>query len=198
MRNLLLPALTTILLVGACTKDFEKINQNPFFPTTTDVGPLFNSVLESLQLGWEEQFYLHNETLYGITQQAALTAATFQNISIGTENAWQRYYFALANIRELERRFDEWEGEPQALDNVRAQVKIVLAYKTFRLTDLFGDMPFFDAGRGFQSLEFIEPKFDSQESVYKFLLEELAWANEHINTLPDPVAPGVEENRTEY
>ncbi|MCB9282699.1 MAG: SusD/RagB family nutrient-binding outer membrane lipoprotein [Lewinellaceae bacterium] len=189
MRNILqLLALTTILLLASsCEKDFEKINQNPYFPTQTDIGPLFNSVIESLQLGWNEQFYLHNETLYAITEQAALTAATFQNITIGTEEVWRQYYLALANIRELERRFDAWEGDPEALNNVRAQVKILLAYKTFHVTDLFGDIPFFDAGRGFESLDYIEPKFDDQEAIYKFLLDELKWASDHLNLLPDPV-----------
>ncbi|MBK8493169.1 MAG: SusD/RagB family nutrient-binding outer membrane lipoprotein [Saprospirales bacterium] len=189
MRNIFqLLALTTLFLfASSCEKDFEKINQNPYYPTQTDIGPLFNSVIESLQLGWNEQFYLHNETLYAITEQAALTAATFQNITIGTEEVWRRYYSSLSNIRELERRFDAWEGDPEALNNVKAQLKIVLAYKTFRVTDLFGDMPFFDAGKGFESLDYLEPKFDEQEAIYKFLLEELEWANAHINLLPDPV-----------
>ena len=181
-----------ILLFTSCEKDFEEVNRNPFAPTTTEVGPLFNGVIESLQLGWSEQFYLHNESLYGITQQAALTAAAFQNISIGTEEAWSRYYYALANVRELEKRFAEYEGDPEALNNVQACLKIILAYKTFRLTDLFGDIPFFEAGRGFEGVEFAEPAFDSQESIYKFLLEELAWAEEHINVLPEPVTDGGE------
>ncbi|MBK6619529.1 MAG: SusD/RagB family nutrient-binding outer membrane lipoprotein [Saprospirales bacterium] len=193
MRNLYLLAVSiSLLFTPSCEKGFEEINRDPFNPTQTDIGPLFNKVVESLQLGWDEQFYLHNETLYGITQQAALTAATFQNITIGTEDVWRQYYGALANIRELERRFEAWEGDPEALNNVQAQLKILLAYKTFHLTDLFGDIPFFDAGRGFESLDLLEPKFDSQESIYKFLLEELKWADDHINTLPNPVTTGGE------
>ncbi|HQU57674.1 MAG TPA: hypothetical protein PLU64_00720, partial [Saprospiraceae bacterium] len=110
--------ILSLLIASACEKDFEELNRNPFFPTQTDVGPLFNNVVSSLRLGWNEQFYLHNETLYGVTQQAALTAATFQNINIGTEEAWSNYYRALAHIREIELRFDEMEVEPEALNNV--------------------------------------------------------------------------------
>ncbi len=182
--------LYTILIFGltlsSCDKDFEEINKNPFSPTTTEIGPLFNTVISELKLGWNEQFYLHNEAVYQITQQAALTAETFQNINIGTEEMWNQYYRRLAHIRELERRFDAYQGNQEALNNVRAQVKILLAYTTFRLTDIFGDIPFFDAGRGFEELEYIRPKFDRQEDIYKFLLEELAWAVEHINTYPNP------------
>lgn len=186
MRRIPALVLFASVLVASCTKDFEEINRNPFYPTQTDIGPLFNTVIESLRLGWNEQFYLHNETLYGITQQAAKTGVGFDNITIGTEEVWANYYKSLAHIREIDRRLDEMEIEPEALNNVRAQLKVLLAYKTFRVTDLFGDIPFTDAGRGFESLDYARPKFDDQESVYKFLLEELAWVEEHINTIPSP------------
>lgn len=181
--------IIALLTAPACEKGFEELNRNPFYPTQTDIGPLFNTVVNSLRLGWNEQFYMHNETLYGLTQQAALTAATFQNINIGTEEAWSSYYRALAHIREIERRLDEMDTEPQALDNARAMVKILLAYKTFRLTDLFGDIPFSDAGRGFESLEYARPKFDAQEEIYKYLMGELEWAAGHINTAPEATTP---------
>ena len=191
MKNIVL----TITLIGvlfcsnSCTKDFEEINKNPFFPTQTDIGPLFNTVVASLRLGWNEQFYLHNEKLYEITQLAAKTAIGFDNVTIGTEEVWKNYYRALGHIKEIERRFVEMESEmePEALNNVRAQLKILMAYKTFRVTDLFGDMPFFDAGLGFQDLDLVRPKFDTQEEIYKFLLDELKWAEENINPIPAPV-----------
>jgi SusD/RagB-like outer membrane lipoprotein len=190
MKNKILLIITLcIVVVTSCTKDFEEINKNPFFPTQTDIGPLFNTVVQSLQLGWDEQFYLHNETLYGITELAAKTAVGFDNITIGTEQAWGNYYRALAHIREIENRFDEMEVEAEALNNVRAQLKVILAYKTFRLTDFFGDVPFFEAGKGFESLDFVRPAFDSQEEIYKFLLDELQWVEDNINTFPNPETP---------
>ncbi|MCB0520977.1 MAG: SusD/RagB family nutrient-binding outer membrane lipoprotein [Lewinellaceae bacterium] len=186
MRRFLYMLMGVFLLLPSCTKDFEEINQNPFYPTQTDIGPLFNTVVNSLRLGWNEQFYMHNETLYGVTQLAAKTAVGFDNITIGTEEAWGNYYKALAHIREIEERLDAMEVEEEALNNVRAQLKVLLAYKTFRITDLFGDMPFFDAGRGFESLDFARPKFDTQEEIYKYLLEDLKWVEDHINTVPNP------------
>ena len=177
----------SLLFFSACEKDFEELNTNPFEPTQTELGPLFNGVVQSLTLGWSEQLYLHNENLYKITQQAALSATTFQNVSIGTEEVWERYYSALADIREIENRLDSYAGEQEVVNNIRAMVKVLLAYKTFRVTDLFGDIPFFDAGRGFENPELTRPAFDSQESIYKFLLEELKWVNDNANVLPQPV-----------
>ncbi|MEL6653506.1 MAG: SusD/RagB family nutrient-binding outer membrane lipoprotein, partial [Bacteroidota bacterium] len=190
--NIIQKSLFRILLVlmilgmSACDRDFEEINRNPFAPTTAEIGPIFNQVVSSLRLGWNEQFYLHNEKLYQVTEQAALTAETFQNINLGTEEVWSQYYTALAHIRELENRLEAFEGEQEALNNIKAQTKILLAYKTFRITDLFGDMPFREAGRAFQSVDNVRPAFDTQESIYKFLLEELAWAVENINLDLEP------------
>ncbi len=178
-------------VMSACTKDFEELNRNPFQPTQTDIGPLFNAVVSSLRLGWNEQFYVHNEVLYKQTQQAALTAEAWSNLSLGTEEIWSNYYQALAHIRDIEGRIAalETQQDPATLANLKGMVKVVTAYKTFRVTDLFGDMPFFDAGKGFQGIEYLRPKFDTQEEIYKFLLDELKWAAENIDpygdTIPD-------------
>lgn len=77
MKVIYKPALVFLLLSLAfisCRKDFEEINTNPNSYTTATDGALFNSVVASLQLGWNEQFYINIEILYKQGQQAALTA----------------------------------------------------------------------------------------------------------------------------
>lgn len=186
IRVLLLPVL--IVAAGSCRKDFDEINTNPFNPTQTSMEALFNGVLASLQLGWNEQFYMHNETLYDLTQQGALIARAWPNIRIGVDEVWDNYYTTLRNIRALEERFDQYAGSPEELNNVRAMLKIVLAYKTFKVTDLFGDIPFFEAGKGGQAGGILRPKYDSQEAIYRHLLSELEWAATHITL--EPNTPG--------
>ena len=191
-RTYILGILSAFFLVtiSSCEKDFKEINQNPFKPTQTEIGPLFNSVIESLTLGWDEQFYLHNEGLYKITQQAALSSTTFDNPSIGSEQVWSKYYSALTDIRDIERRIEAYEGDPEGMNNMKAMLKTALAYKTFRLTDLFGDIPFFDAGKGFEGLDFVRPKFDRQEEIYKFLFEELKWVNDNAKIFDQVTTTG--------
>lgn len=168
------------LTIISCDKDFEAINENPSQPTSTFMEALFNGVIESLQLTWDGQFYVDNEILYPISQMGALTANDWSNTSLGIDAIWNNYYESLKNIRELERRFDNYEGDQEELVNVRAMTKIVLAYKTFAITDLFGDIPFFDAGKGNQDLDLLKPAYNTQEEIYKNLLEELKQATENI------------------
>lgn len=172
--------LVLFFLLGSCTKDFEEINTNPNGFTTASSGSLFNGIIESLVLTGNEQFYINNEILYKQSQLSALTNEAWGNYSLGTDEMWNNYYLILPSIRELEDRFDKLDqtGEVQ---NMKAMLKIVYAYKSFKITDIFGDMPFSDAGYGFQDLEYLRPKFDSQESIYKYLLDELKWCDENIS-----------------
>lgn len=179
-----LPYISFLLILSlffsSCKKDFDEINTYPYGFTTASDGSLFNGIIKSLELSGNEQFYINNEILYKQTQLAALTRDAWGNFTLGTENMWSNYYQPLTAIRVLENRFDQMPQSDE-VTNMKAMLKIVFAYKTFKLTDIFGDMPFFDAGYGFHDLEYLRPKFDSQESIYKFLLEELKWCDENID-----------------
>lgn len=174
-----IPLLFLVISHG-CTKDFDEINTNPHGFTTASDGSLFNGLIRSLVLTGDEQFYIHNEILYKQTQLAALTKEAWGNYTLGTESMWSNYYQALPAVRELEDRFAGMDTTGE-VRNMKAMLKIVLAYKTFRMTDIFGDMPFTYAGYGFQDLQYLRPAYDSQESVYKFLLDELKWCDENID-----------------
>ena len=174
-----------LLLIGifftfSCTKDFEELNEEWALPVETGIGPLFNGLVNSLVLGGNEQFYINNEVLYKQTQQAALTKEAWGNLSIGTEDIWSNYYRALAHARQIDLMLPELEGDEDSKNNIRAMVKTLIAYKTFKVTDLFGDMPFFDAGYGFEGLEYLRPKFDTQKEIYKSLLNDLKWVDDNI------------------
>lgn len=181
IKNILL-ASTVILAFafGSCTKGFEEMNKNPMSPTGTDIGPLFNGVVSSLTWTWDEQFYLNNEIFYPESELGALTSESWGNYSIGVDAVWNNYYLALANIHDIDKRLDEMcsaTGDNEIDDKVRAQLTVIEAYKTFKVTDMFGDIPYSEAGYIWYDTEGNrKPKYDSQESIYKTLLEELVWA----------------------
>ncbi len=177
--------LIALLLMVSCRKDFEEINKDPNSFTTATDGSLFNEVVSTLQPGWNEQFYLSNEILYKQTQLATLTREAWGNFTLGTEDLWNNYYGAMPEIRELERRFAGYDLSA-GTNNMRAMLKIILALKTFKMTDIFGDIPFTEAGYGFQTLDYLRPRFDKQRDIYLTLLNELKWADENISvSAPD-------------
>ncbi len=69
------------------------------------------------------------------------------------------------------------------MDNVQSITYILRAYKTLRITDQFGDIPYSEAGLAYTyNTANYRPKYDSQESIYKSLLEQLKWASQHLTT----------------
>lgn len=187
IRNIFLTtAVACSLFFGSCTKGFEEMNKNPMSPTGTDIGPLFNGVVSSLCWTWDEQFYLNNEIFYPETELGALTTEGWGNTSIGVDAVWNNYYLALANIHDIDKRLDEMctaRGDNEIDDKVRAQLTVIEAYKTFKVTDMFGDIPYSEAGYIWYDTENNrKPKYDSQESIYKTLLTELVWAREILNS----------------
>ena len=180
MRNISILGLIIMMAFTACTKDFDEMNQDPFSPTGTTIDALFNGVVSSLQQSMNEQFYLQNEIWYPETELGALISESWGNSQIGISNLWSDYYYMLANIRELENRFDAYGdeyGDTAICDKVRAQLNVLKAYQTFKLTDVFGDIPYSEAGRIWENSPVgMKPKWDSQESIYKQLMNELLWS----------------------
>ena len=186
-RNIMIVCAVALAL-ASCTKKFEEMNKDPFSPTGTTIEALFNGVVSSLQQSMNEQFYLQNEIWYPETELGALTSESWGNSQIGTSNVWSDYYLMLSNIRELERRLDaygEEKGDAAVCDKVRAQLNVMKAYQTFKVTDIFGDMPYSQAGRIWEnpsSQATMKPEWDTQESIYKSLLEELVQARDLLHS----------------
>ncbi len=178
-------AIIVSLMLASCTKGFEEMNKNPMSPTGTDIGPLFNGVVSSLVWTWDEQFYLNNEIFYPESELGALISEAWGNYSIGVDAVWNNYYSALANIHDIDKRLDEMcttTGDNEIDDKVRAQLIVIEAFKTFKVTDMFGDIPYSEAGYIWYNTESNrKPKYDTQESIYKTLLNELVWARDVLN-----------------
>lgn len=181
MKRYILMIMISGLLMTSCNK-FGDMNKNPQSPTGTEIGPLFNGVVASLSYNGNEMFYLDNEIFYPETELGALTSDAWGNFQIGTQAVWDNYYYALGNIRDIEKRFEEkCKDDPEICDKVKAQLIVLKAFKTFKVTDYFGDIPYSEAGKiWYNTTETSnkKPKFDSQESIYKSLLNELVWARE--------------------
>lgn len=184
MKKLSIIAIVFAVTFSACTKGFNEMNKDPFSPTGTTMEALFNGVVQSMQQNMNEQFYLQNEIWYPETELGALTSEAWGNSQVGTSSVWSDYYLMLSNIRELEKRFDNYcaeQGDDFVCDKVRAQLNILKAYQTFKVTDIFGDIPYSEAGRiwdNASSQSTMKPAWDTQEKIYDTLLKELVWSRD--------------------
>ena len=174
------------LLISGCTKNFENINTNPNAPeavpaTTLLLAGISNGFHESLTMYdgsyggiifrssgfWCEHWAEVNPALYQIDRyNGSLTVSELQ---------WRQIY--TGPLADLQTILDDPDNGP----NVRGAAMVMRACLFAMMTDLFGDIPFTQAN---QVEQFVQPAYDTQESIYKNLTAQLAQAA----TLFDPGA----------
>ncbi|HVX51821.1 MAG TPA: SusD/RagB family nutrient-binding outer membrane lipoprotein [Chitinophagaceae bacterium] len=173
---------TFVLLLSGCTKNFEETNTNPYNPTTTSLPPAVNSVIATLMLQWHEQASVHNDWYYPATQLAGVTAGSGYVLADGINEIWNDYYTSMQNVNAVLDGTASYV-DPEAMTNIKAIALILRAYKTSRVTDQFGDIPYFDAGKAYTGdITKYRVKYDKQQDIYLSLLSDLKWANDNIVT----------------
>ena len=167
---------------AACDDGFEDMNVHPEQPTETTPDKLFTQVVKDMQVNGNFALYLNARHVYGYSQLAAYKAASIHDYGQrqGVDDAWKSYYGLLKNVRRLQKDLNSYEGATaEKMKNRKAMINILFAYAAFEATDIFGDMPFTEAGFGNE--QNFTPKFDTQESIYKACLTMLKEAVEMID-----------------
>lgn len=86
-------------------------------------------------------------------------------------------------IRDIQTVIKAWKDDPDHSADYQI-ARIVRAYIFHRVTDLHGDIPYFQAGQG---NDFLYPEYDTQEAVYADLLKELEEAQAALDGGKAPV-----------
>ena len=171
----ILITLLSAITISSCTSGFEEMNKDPM---------AVNEISPSLSLPNMQYHGFH--IVYGDYQRAALlysflycqylanTSSSFTsgnyvfNTSWAERGLWTPYYQQMVKrIREIEPTL---ENHPEYNDMYQI-MRINLAISTIRMTDTFGDIPYFKAGRG----ETLIP-YDSQKDIYYDVFKELTEA----------------------
>ena len=173
----------------SCTKNFQELNTIPSQPATTTIAPLLNGVISTIILQWQEQAAVHVDWYYPATQLAGGSAASGYLLANGSNDIWSNYYNSLQNINLIQDKIDAVKDK-ESIKNIQAILYVLRAYKTFRVTDQFGDVPFFKAGKTYTgNTASYRPVYDSQKSIYDTLLNNLKWAVGNIIVTPAALTP---------
>jgi len=179
--------LATMLVSVSCTKNFQDLNATHDKPSATTLAPLVNGVIGTLFLKWTEQASLHNDYYYTATQLGATTSLSGYVLANGVNEVWNDYYSTLQNVNLALDKVNA-AGDQESMNNIRAVLYILRAYKTFRTTDQFGDIPYLNAGKAYNgSSENFRVAYDPQQTIYDSCLADLTWAVQHIKTAASPV-----------
>lgn len=168
------------LLVGACTSDFEEINQNPNSPTAVTPQLLLPQVMRDMMSS------LMNEA-WGIGNIVVQHTAKNQFVNEdrylwGELNGiWNAVYDNARDINNI-----ILISEEQNLANTKAVALIIKSWMFSLATDAYGDIPYGEAISAKDGVNY--PVYDAQEKVYEGILNDLADANSLLTTGTDAIA----------
>jgi hypothetical protein len=172
-----------ICMTNSCTKDFKALNTSPTLVTENLVKPdnLFTAVQKDAIFAIPDLGRL--STMGKISEFAAFMAS--ESSGYPFKNTDYDYYFStyyrayLININETVRLTQD----NPALSNKNAMARIFRVWLWQNLTDMYGDIPYFEAAKDRDHL-IAEPKYDKQADIYKDLFTQLKAATEQLNDDP--------------
>jgi hypothetical protein len=175
--------LGAIGLMTACDKGFDELNINK--TAATSLNPVYmlnNAVINSSFPGNTLVYELAIVQQMVTPNSGVLAGGNFnQDNRLITSNIWQRYYRDV--LKSLVDVMDK--TRPDATVNLNRpnlyhMTRIMRAYATMILTDTYGDIPYFEAGRGFLQAN-IAPVYDPQQAIYADILKELDEASSGLD-----------------
>lgn len=157
-----LTLVVALVLLGSCTKDFEEINTNPNQPLSVQPSLLLRQVIYD----YGEQMSYEGFTAGNLLGQysTALDFNLFDRHDLKSPqlggNPWPIFY---QNLRDNE-QIIKLSQESVAFEVYEGPARIMKAYMAAALTDMFGDVPYFEAFQG-QDIT-VTPVYDLQEDIY--------------------------------
>ncbi|HTE11519.1 MAG TPA: SusD/RagB family nutrient-binding outer membrane lipoprotein [Chitinophagaceae bacterium] len=175
-----LPVLCSLLIMQSCSKNFQEINTNPDAVSIPTPQYIFSKALydgitnsgntQSLLLGHMQYTTSYNDVAgFGskyVAAQQSQSASVFAN----------SYSNQVNEIGEVIKAVKDNAAQV----NLYAVARIWKVFCFSRLTDLYGDIPYSQAGQGYNNSVF-QPVYDAQKDIYADLLKELDQAALALN-----------------
>lgn len=165
------------LMISSCDKGFDEMNVDPNKSTEVVPGFLFTRAqLDAVSVNYVGAAYL---TIGGSMQHFAtykeVPAAgdKYFNFSYSTGN-WNAYAGSANGqgaVTDIKQVIDAVSTSPEDINKLSV-ARIWKVYLFHRLTDLYGDIPYSDAGKALTNKNFA-PKYDTQSAIYADMLKEL-------------------------
>jgi len=187
MKKIIIYILPLVLLL-ACTDDFEEMNTNPNEPTAVPAEYLLTSAEKSLL------WHSHNEWFNGrlgmvysqYWTQTQYTEEDRYQLRAGVNNDYWAYFYAGrggsdygGGLKDLQEIIELNEENPtSASPNQMAVARVLKVWMFQILTDLYGPIPYAEA---FKGNEDPSPAYSSQQDIYMDMLQELTEASNQID-----------------
>lgn len=155
-------AMFILLITTSCTKDFEDINTNQNAPSSVQPSLLLRQVIYDFGENMSYEGFVAGDLLS--QHRTALDFNLFDRHDLKSPqlggNPWPVFY---TNLRDNEIILNQ-ARTIETFGVYEGPALIMKAYMAAGLTDLFGDVPYFEAFNGVEGT--VTPTYDLQEDIY--------------------------------
>lgn len=165
-------AIVSAMILASCDKGFEEMNTNPNALTEPAVKSMFT--LAEIYVDGQDFSNTRGNNIYAaqIVQQFSSPGGAGSKYTYSSEYSaalfGESYGKGLNQIYQLMSVLPNTDENSNAIQALRI-MKVLMFQK---LTDTYGEVPYFEAGKGYNGNIFT-PKYDTQEAIYNDLLKEL-------------------------
>lgn len=177
-KNRFFIAITALWIMAGCTKKFEAINNDDTRVTDEQYKAEYSLTRAQLEYTGNSDYSYEtwrvNIIYCGMMMQQLANTGWYAGDKYMLNDGWSSSYFEVAyrdQVRYIVDMLALTKGKP-ALHNLHQVGRIMRVLIFQRITDLYGDVPYKEAGLGY--LEGIsKPRYDPQDSIYDDMLKEL-------------------------
>ena len=173
---------SAVLITGCKKSELVQLNVDPNAVSEIDMAYLVS--LGTLRIGGEYENTRAN-MLYSATmiQHSASTAGYFSGDKYFYSSQYSGAYME-RHFTDVIKLFSQAINKTNGITseaNINASATILRAFDMHRMTDMYGDIPYEQAGRGLESQDNWFPKYDNQKDVYTALVRDIKAARDKFS-----------------
>ncbi|HEX2607003.1 MAG TPA: SusD/RagB family nutrient-binding outer membrane lipoprotein [Flavisolibacter sp.] len=186
----LIQSFLIVALLGSCTKNFEELNTDPNSVTVNNYNPGYNLTRAQLEYTGNSDFSYEtwrvNIIYASMFMQQLANTSWYAGDKYQQNDAWASAYFDVAYRDQVKYVVDllqitKDKAQYSNMYNIGRIMKVMIFH---RITDLYGDVPYSEAGLGYYERVFT-PKYDKQQDIYTNMLAELDQAATALDPAKD-------------
>jgi hypothetical protein len=176
----ILVLIVAFAIVSSCTEGFEELNVDPNSATQIDPEIKFTFSLLSTAgdryENWRANIIYSSYMIQHMANPSGLGAGDRYLYNAQWSGAWMERGFS-SHVRNIEDIIDQLQNDEEGryTEEMLAIARIHRVFTYHKITDLYGDIPYSEAGAGFSEGIF-RPAYDPQSEIYADMLNELAEA----------------------
>lgn len=193
--QLLIATVIAALALSSCTKNFEELNTDPNSVTVNNYPPIYHLTRAQLEYTGNSDFSYEvwrvNIIYCGMMMQHLANTSWYAGDKYMQNDAWANAYFDVAyrdQVKYIVDLLKVTQNNPNHanLYQIGRIMKVMIFH---RITDIYGEIPYTEAGLGYYDRIFT-PQYDEQSAIYANMLKELDEAATALDPAKDKPGTG--------